>query len=794
VLVIETVSTVEEFANAVRKVEGMEWLGEIEAHDLPPDRDFFFTSADGTAKDKPLRGRLFLIFSDQQALKQLRSLWIRWQRDEKLPHGLGRWEKVFDQLHDIRAWGVRDRLTETGVLDDWRERVEMGVDSVTVEVELWHRATEALRQTAEHRVRGLIAADKGEVIAQSIIADVGYHALLARLPIQAVKRVLDAPDTVLVQCEQIQFFRASGQMAAPILGDERVVDDWTPPEGQVTAGETIAALLDGFPLQLHRRLAGRLVVDDPDDFESACAANRRVHGTAMASLILHGDLSGSEPALQRPLYVRPILQPHSAGWATAVEVVPESVLVVDLVHRAVRRIFEGEGDQPAVAPSVRVINLSLGIRDRPFERSMSPLARLLDWLAWKYQVLIVVSAGNHGAPIELETATGQLTDLPAAELQRQVLRALNDAHRHRRLLSPAESVNALTIGALQADQAPSGPIYNGWNPYHAAALAGPLSAQGPGLRRSVKPDLLMPGGRAVYTEAMAVATGQPARLEFSPRPLYPPGQRAAAPGAAEGDLDRSVYSCGTSNATALATRGAAQLYEVMEELRAEPNGEIVDAVPRALWLKVLLAHGADWRDAATAMEAALGKAPNGSWREQFARFLGYGAAAVDRVAECTPYRVTALSGAQLLAEQGHVHRFPLPPLLATRVGWRRLTVTLAWFTPINTAHQKWRRAHLWFADPSHSSPLSLKRDQCDDQAVQRGTLQHEIFEGNEAAPFLDGAAVEVQINCRADAGDLDEPVPYALAVTLEVAESLGIQIYEQVRARVVQQIQVTPTN
>ena len=48
-----------------------------------------------------------------------------------------------------------------------------------------------------------------------------------------------------------------------------------------------------------------------------------------------------------------------------------------------------------MAPAVRVINLSLGNRFQPFDRELSPLARLLDWLAWKYKVLFVVSAGNH---------------------------------------------------------------------------------------------------------------------------------------------------------------------------------------------------------------------------------------------------------------------------------------------------------------------------------------------------------------------------------------------------------------
>ena len=40
------------------------------------------------------------------------------------------------------------------------------------------------------------------------------------------------------------------------------------------------------------------------------------------------------------------------------------------------------------------------------------------------------------------------------------------------------------------------------------------------------------------------------------------------------------------------------------------------------------------------------------------------------------------------------------------------------------------------------------------------------------------------MSCRPDAGALEEPVPYALTTTLEVAEELGVDIYSEVRVRV----------
>src|SRR6202008_4337933 len=79
-------------------------------------------------------------------------------------------------------------------------------------------------------------------------------------------------------------------------------------------------------------------------------------------------------------------------------------LLVDLVHRAVRRMFEGDGGQNPSAPQVLVVNLSIGDRSRPFDREISTLARLIDWLSWKYRVLFVVSAGNNRDNITLNMA------------------------------------------------------------------------------------------------------------------------------------------------------------------------------------------------------------------------------------------------------------------------------------------------------------------------------------------------------------------------------------------------------
>ncbi len=795
VLVLETAGTVDDFFKAASKIDGLEFLAEYDEEDIPPDDDFF---VEKKGEHEEYRGRVYVMFANQQAFRQLLNLWRTWQSGEDFQRGLTKWRDVFALLRDIRPWSVRDRLDETGVLEDWRDRLEWEREKLPCEIELWFRADQRQRSAAATQVRERVQELDGEVVSEAVIADIHYHALAARLPITAVQALLDEDrrgQVALVHAEQIQFFRASGQMAGRIT-----VDQVSPfaqlPNQPLPDPETqpVVALLDGLPLQSHRALQGRLSVDDPDDFGADYEARFRLHGTAMASLIIWGDLHSPGEAIPQPLYVRPIMQPFSQpGWddLSPEERVSEELLIVDLIHRAVRRMFEGDGSEPATAPSVAVINLSIGIADRPFDGTMSPLARLLDWLSWKYNVLFLVSAGNHGRPIELGCRWSDLDSATAEETHERVIRAVAAEARHRRLLSPAEGVNVLTVGAVHKDS-DSTTLRPNWIDPAKSGFPSPINAQGQGYKRSVKPDVLAPGGRVAFVRPML---GSATTLAL-PRVAYGPGQLVATPGPTSGDVSATVPSRGTSNSTALMSRTAALLAPVLDELRESEFGEALNQVADAVWLKALLVHGARWGEAGYAYQALFKTHENGSkLTEYLTRLLGYGGVDLDAVRECTATRVTALAGGSLTAENGAEHRFPLPPSLSGKRGWRRLVVTLAWMTPIHPLNHRWRRAHLWFSSPqsklSVGSNKHLERRGPDWQAVQRGTVQHEVFEGDKAAAFVAGDEVVILVSCREDAKVLSDAVTYALAVTLEVDDAIGIDIYAEVRERVLSKVRVT---
>ncbi len=781
VLVLVTVGPVANFVRAVERVEGLEWLAEYELEDIAPGDGF----EDERDPERSLGGQLFLMMSDGRALAELQSLFEGWRTDPdaRFPRGLAPLKLAFEHLREIRPWDVEDRLADTGLLEDWRQRMAFGQETVSFEAELWYRRTAARRRAAAEQLRQLMEALDGEIVTECVVEDIAYHGMLGRIDITRVRELIDRPqtrrDVGLFRCDDVMFLRPVGQCAVPIGDDSAEVGVAQPPEPQgAVEGTPVIALLDGMPLTGHVLLDGRLVVDDPDGYEDAYQAAERSHGTAMASLICHDDLDVGGTAVAKPVYVRPIMQPRRWFDGRFVEAVPDDVLPVDVVHRAVVRLFDGEGGEPPASPGVRVVNLSIGDPARAFVREMSAWARLLDWLSWKYGVLFVVSAGNHVREISLDESRPGVRALPLEERERLVISAVAKDTRNRRLLSPAETLNGLTVGAVHMDG--SGPGPNHLVDPVGAGMPNVISAHGPGYRRAIKPEIQLPGGRQMLTEDRAPPVGTTVLRPDSS--LRAPGQRVATPGP-PGTLNATHHTRGTSNATALGSRGAYFFYELLDNLRKQGDRGIPGGFDAVL-LKALLVHGSQWGGLLGPYRRALGAGhPQRTFRDYVGRFLGYGRPDFGRVAAGAEQRVTVLGFGSLADGAAAVFALPLPPSLSGVNAMRRVTVTLAWMTPINSRRQNYRVAHLWF---DVAENVASTRACADHRAVQRGTLQHEVFEGRDAVAIQEGDSLTVKVSCRSDAGAIVEPVRYGLAVTLEVAESLllPIPIYEEVRERI----------
>ena len=144
---------------------------------------------------------------------------------------------------------------------------------------------------------------------------------------------------------------------------------------------------------------------------------------------------------------------------------------------------------------------------------------------------------------------------------------------------------------------------------------------------------------------------------------------------------------------------------------------------------------------------------------------------------------------KLSAGQAHIFKLPLPASLESQKEWRRVKITLAWFSPIEATSQKYRTASLWFDLVDNNSNF-IKRTGSDWQAVKRGTVQHEVFEGAKAVSFPYEKTLNIRVNCTENAAEISSPVLYSLAVTLEISEGVDIPIYDEVREIIASKIQI----
>lgn len=476
-IVFEVQGSVEDFY-AQAAALGLEYLGEYE-EEFSPSADFY----DKKKPQEEISGRIYLAMPDVRALQELLSLWKLYRDEKRMPKGKSPWRELFDQLVDVRPWGAQDRLPPE-TIHDWEEELARHPEEpVRLEIELWFHENAARRGAAFTRIQTGIAAAGGDIVHQATVPEIRYVAVLADMPAQHIRRLIDQRDVSLVRDDEIMFLKPQSLAQVPANPEFEGAEVAAAVAAPVhVAQEPLAALLDGLPVQNHVRLADRLLIDDPDNLEPLYPVANREHGTEMASLIIHGDLNlGGEP-ITRPLYVRPVLRPAAGG----VERTPADRLLVDVIYQAIRRMKEGDGATPATAPSVVVVNLSLADEKRPFARMMSPLGRLLDYLAYRYRILFLVSAGNVGHRLPVPGFAGIVAFEAATpeERERAILLALNAQKSQRTLLCPAEALNVLTIGAAHSGSAYTGVLPNGrFDPFTDPDLPNIVSAMGLGIGR-----------------------------------------------------------------------------------------------------------------------------------------------------------------------------------------------------------------------------------------------------------------------------------------------------------------------
>lgn len=755
-LVFEVRGEISTFANAIRKVPGLELIDEEELE----------------ADDVDKKPEAYLLVPDAAALQSILSLWKRWVAGQPMADGFTPWRDVFATLKELRVWGPADRVQE-GDREILAEEIAFmnDGDRLPVEIELVFRLNDA-ELLAEGKVVSAIEAAGGRILSRCRIDDIAYHAILAELPVEVLRAVTERSSLGISGMDPIMHIRPQSLASTVDTADASL----PPPTAAAlppSNGAPILALLDGVPVSEHPLLRGRLTVDDQFELEAAALVSERTHGTAMASLIAHGDRNSPETALPRSVHCVPVL---GAG-----DQFPSDQLIVDLIYRAV--IAMREGEEPT-APNVLIINISLGNARKPFQGRLSPWARLIDRLAHRYGILFCVSAGNHGQPFEISAvpnmAAFESTTHP--DRARHTLTALSSLIGTRRLLSPSETVNGISVGAANIDavsaterRSARGRV----DPYQSMIAANPSSGLGPGFANSVKPDILLPGSRE---HLLMVSSG--ATLSVKPSSAARPhGLKVAAP-PRDGATNWEHYTCGTSAAAALASRTAHRIHDGLEAAYGAAFLELPHH-QRAALLKALLVHTATWpNESAALIKSVLGPAGSNHVRqkENIRRFVGYGLVSPDDAINCASDRATFWAVGTIGREKQCSVDIPLPACMSGKALPHSMTATLAWFTPVHPGRQSYRSVRLSLLEPDDFDHLRVEpiKTQPDINQSRKGTVFSRRWQGDRAPALTANSSVRLIVQREPD--KIDELVPFGLAVSVAMAGA--VEIYAQAQARV----------
>ncbi len=395
---------------------------------------------------------------------------------------------------------------------------------------------------------------------------------------------------------------------------------------------------------------------------------------------------------------------------------------------------------------------------------------MIDWLSYEYGVLIVVSAGNHRRLLLTPSNSDELVALTGDDRRQAVLEAQQRDQNQRRLLAPAESINAITVGAIHTESSNTGPVGYMVDPADGLASISPITAIGTGYRRSVKPDLAADGGRVMFRQPPIPA----ASIRFTSESPLGPGIRVASPG-----TNRETFTAGTSPAAVLITQQAAKLHDLLDEITA---GVSLTRRQRAAAIKALLVHGtgelADFSSTTLHIEQAAG---NGVFVRDFSQ-------------GCSSNEAVLLFIGTVGAVEEQELLLPLPDGLSVRET-KRIDATLAWLSPVNWRHRQYRRAALSFVKPAGAIPtLGTPRGLTTDTATRGATtVQHQTWETQSAFAAGQGSNLAVRVKCYEQAGGLNgETVDYAVVLSLWVTPTINVDVYTQVRDQIQTRVPIRP--
>ena len=707
--------------------------------------------------------RLLVQFPDGDTLNAFTSEYDRYGGETSdttvLPPGMRR--DLFDALQSVSTVTPEER---TG-----RRLQREGPPSETLfylDVDLWNPGADDRQRELTNVFREFVQSRGGRVVRDPLVTP-----SLFLFKVEADQSLLDE----LLQLDLVSLVDLPP--SPPPEDSFDLLAQVIPPDPlpQVPSNGPVACVVDSGVTAGHPLLRDTVIEEEDFDSGEGTAADLNGHGTQVGGLVVYGDIArrmqGNEWHPRVNLYSAKVLRndPNSLDPTSPDATFPVEERVEDQLRRAIE-YFHREH-------RCRVFNLSIGHMDRLYTGGRQlPWAEVLDELARRLDIVIVVSAGNVPDP-EMPPA------IHSAQFKEKVAESLKEP-RHR-LIDPATSALSLTVGAVARRDDPSMLSLAAGTQLAASEIGcpSPFTRRGPGVARAVKPELVTYGGN-FGLDSMA---GKPVWRRNDQNLAEPTLNRDFV----GGRLVRGV--CGTSVAAAQVTHIAARMEAALKnDFQTEPSQNLVRA---------LLVNSAR---------------PHDNVRNYFDKgalldTVGYGQPNVE-YCWSTPNRVSLVTEDIVPYRTFHVYSLVVPEIFLQEPGRRSISVSLAFDPPTRLSRRDYIATTMWLdvfggltteqvieyrskyegdGDPPKVPPRNRLRFDHAGQTIRMSTVQKRSWSSNQGTVFLNrpdpngDASLHIFVGCQEKFTNPlgEDSQRYALVVTLE-HDSQNIDVYQQVRARV----------
>jgi Subtilase family len=597
-----------------------------------------------TKRNEQSNYRFLVQFSDEAALhnfqEEIRLYEAESPEQSILPPGLRR--DFFDGLQKVGLPSREDRIGSRLQKEGFPTE-----DIFYFDIDIWRPGNDTEAREILNEIRTLCQKYSGE-LKESIRTS---SLLLAK--IHGSRRLAEA----LLELDLVARLDLPPRLA------QVYSDIWKPigsPASLVmpTGDEPLVCVVDSGVVAGHPLLENWVIDEYEFDTEEDSPVDLNGHGTAVAGLVVYGDVARCivdgiwQPKVR--ICSAKVLQHHQYDGA----VIPDKERIEETTEKAIRYFFENDG--------CRIFNLSLEITEDIYRDGRQfPWAERLDELARELDIVIVIAAGNRTDPPIPE-------DVNTREQFQKAIQSQLLVDKEQRLSNPGTAALALTVGAVARSDATANPQGGGVSVREAFAASpagapAPFTRTGPGhtldqTKAMVKPDLVHYGGNYALQE---MAGGDP-RWVRQHVLLGEPTIRREKDGRFIGSEVGTSFACPhVSHAVALAS------VSLEEALGRPPSANLIRALVGS----------------ATATPVCpsyfLGK------EEDTLRLVGYGMCQEEGLIS------SGIRNVRIVAEDGveedklQFYRVVIPKTFLESKGKRGITVALAYDPPVRASRKEY---------------------------------------------------------------------------------------------------------